>query len=116
MDRFIGGRFSAADEVSSPHRSAEMALMARIGAYLYAAGATLALVWLALPHPMGSNDLMLVATLAVSYTGAGVLWYRGERLKRWGFEVVVAIGTVLITVAVHFSGRSGTPFLLFYLW
>ena len=90
--------------------------MARVGAYLYAAGATLALLWLALPHPALSDDLPLVATLAAAYAGASFLWYAGHRLRPGGFELVVAVGTVLISAAIHFSGRTGTPFVLFYLW
>ncbi|MEA2397165.1 MAG: hypothetical protein QOK25_721 [Thermoleophilaceae bacterium] len=89
--------------------------MARTGAYLYAAGATLALLWLALPHPAASQDLVLVGVLALAYAGAALLWYVGHRLRRGWFDLVVAAGTLMISVAVHFSGHT-TPFVLFFLW
>ena len=90
--------------------------MARAGASLYAAGASLGLLWLALPHPSSGDDRLLIVTLALAYAGAGVVWFRGDRWRPWAFDAVTAIGTVLVTCAVHFSGRSATPFVLFYLW
>ena len=89
--------------------------MARTGAYLYAAGATLGGLWLALPHPAASNDVAIVAILAAAYAGAVGLWYLGDRLPRRGFEPVVAAGTLLISAAVHYSGHT-SPLVLFYLW
>jgi diguanylate cyclase (GGDEF)-like protein/PAS domain S-box-containing protein len=90
--------------------------MARGGAALYAAAATLGMLWLALPHPSGGNDRMLVVTFTLAFLGAGVLWARGERWSPYAFDVAVAGQTLLITSAVHFTGRSATPFVLFYLW
>ena len=90
--------------------------MARTGAYLYAAGASLALVWLALPHPVASQDSMLVATVIVTYIASGLMWTWGARLTHRQWELVVALGIVLISGAILFSGRSTTPFVLFYLW
>ena len=90
--------------------------MARIGAYLYAAGATLALIWLTLPHTVVSEDLWLVATAAVTYAAAWGLWRFGARLRPRQWELVVAFGILTISLAVDFSGRASTPFVLFYLW
>ena len=90
--------------------------MARTGAYLYAAGATLALIWLTLPHTVESEDLWLVATAAVTYFAAWALWRFGERLSLRQWELVVAFGILTISLAVNFSGRGSTPFVLFYLW
>src|SRR2546423_4181015 len=116
MDRWISGRFGAGGAVPDAGDRSEIALMARVGAYLYTAGATLALVWLAFPHPRGSDDAILLAIVGAAYAGAAFLRFRGDRLPEGAFELVVAAGTVLISAAIHFSGRSGTPFVLFYLW
>src|SRR5919198_1291131 len=105
MDQWIAGRFG---RESGPTRNIDASLMGRTGAALYAAGATLALVWLALPHPTTANDLMLVAVAAAAYAGAGMMWFLGERLSRPAFEVFVAAGIVLVSLAVYSSGRSGT--------
>jgi diguanylate cyclase (GGDEF)-like protein len=95
---------------------ATSSVMARAAAALYGAGASLALVWLALPHPSSADEELLLATLSTAYVGAAVLWHWGARLPVAGFEIVVAVGTVLITAAVHFGGGEGTPFVLYYLW
>ncbi|HEX8648478.1 MAG TPA: EAL domain-containing protein [Thermoleophilaceae bacterium] len=90
--------------------------MARAGAFLYAAGAALGLLWLALPHPSGGDDRMVAGIFALAFLGAGLFWFRGERWPSYGFDVGIAGQTLLITSAVHFTGRSATPFVLFYLW
>ncbi|HEX8074683.1 MAG TPA: EAL domain-containing protein [Thermoleophilaceae bacterium] len=115
MDRWIARRFSPESAVGESPENGEIRVMARTGAYLYAAGATLALLWLGLPHPAASQDLILVGILAVSYLGAGLLWYHGRKLPHWGFDLIVAAGTLLISGSIHFSGNT-TPFVLFYLW
>ena len=66
MDRWISGRFGAGGAVPDAGDRSEIALMARVGAYLYAAGATLALVWLAFPHPRGSDDAILLAIVGAA--------------------------------------------------
>ncbi|MFL5780259.1 MAG: PAS domain-containing protein, partial [Thermoleophilaceae bacterium] len=116
MDRWISGRFSDPKERTETDTQAESALMARVGAALYAAGATLALVWLTLPHTVASQDLWLLATAAVTYIAAWALWRFGERLSIRQWEIVVAFGILTISAAVNFSGRGSTPFVLFYLW
>ncbi|MEA2308906.1 MAG: hypothetical protein QOI65_1192, partial [Thermoleophilaceae bacterium] len=90
--------------------------MARTGAYLYAAGATLVTVWLALPHPAASQDLLLVPLVAVTYIAAWLMGRHGAKLTLRQWELVVALGIGLISLAIQFSGRSSTPFVLFYLW
>ena len=111
------GAGSGADRSSAraPERS-DAWIMARAGAFLYAAGASLGLLWLALPHPTGSDDRLLAFIFAIAFVGAGILWFRGERWHPLLFDAAVAVGTILITCAVHLSGRSATPFVLFYLW
>jgi diguanylate cyclase (GGDEF)-like protein/PAS domain S-box-containing protein len=116
MDRWISGRFSDPKERAETDTQVESALMARVGAALYAAGATLALVWLTLPHTVASDDLWLVATAAVTYIAAWAIWRLGDRLSLRQWELVVAFGILTISAAVNFSGRGSTPFVLFYLW
>src|SRR5437016_4130206 len=113
MDSWISGRLGAAGEVHDSEERAEAGLMARTGAFLYAAGASLALVWLALPHPIASQDALLAVTVTVTYAASGLMWRFGERLTRKQWELVVAFGIALISVAILFSGRGTTPFVLF---
>ncbi|HEX8741759.1 MAG TPA: diguanylate cyclase, partial [Thermoleophilaceae bacterium] len=116
MERWFGGRLGGGDGSARAAERSEAWVMARSGASLFAAGAGLGLLWLVLPHPSSGDDRLLIVTLALAFVGAGLLWFRGER---WGpllFEAATASGSVLITAAVHFSGRTSTPFVLFYLW
>jgi len=83
---------------------------------LFAAGATLALVTVALPRPPRANELPVLLTVAVAYvTGALLLW-RAERLQRRALLLAVALGTTLITVAAYASGESPSPLVLLYAW
>jgi diguanylate cyclase (GGDEF)-like protein/PAS domain S-box-containing protein len=116
VDRWFGGSDGAGHASAHSAERSDTWVMARAGASLFAAGATLGLLWLALPHPSTGNDLLLVLTFALAYAGAGVLWFHGDRFRPLLFDVAAASGTVLITCAVQFSGRSSTPFVLFYLW
>ncbi len=90
--------------------------MGRVGAALYAGGASLALLWLALPHPNRADDLLLLGVVVAAYIGAAMMWCWREWLRPLAFHAFVAIGIVLISAAILFSGRAGTPFVLFYLW
>src|SRR5205807_2034498 len=116
MHRWIAGRFGPGGSGANTEEKPDPGLMGRTGAALYAGGAALALVWLALPHPGGGNDLPLLVTLAPAFAGAALMWFCGERLNQVAYHVLVALGIVLISAAIFFSGRSGTPFVLFYLW
>ena len=116
MNRLLGARPRADGGSAQGAERSDAWVMARGGAFLYAAGAALGMLWLALPHPSGGDDRMLVVTFALAFLGAGLLWFRGERWPSYAFDMAVAGQTLLITAAVHFTGRSATPFVLFYLW
>ena len=105
MDKWISGRFSAPSDVRASQERSNSSLMARTGAALYAAGATLALVWLALPHPVASQDALILAVVAVAYASAALMLWLGERLTLRQWELVVALGIALISCAIQFSGR-----------
>ena len=116
MNRLFGARLGADGGSARRAERSDAWIMSRAGAFLYAAGAALGMLWLALPHPSGGDDRMLFATFGLAFLGAGLLWFRGERWTPYAFDVAVAGQTLLITAAVHFTGRHATPFVLFYLW
>ena len=92
------------------------ALMARTLALLFAAGASLSLLlFLALPHPEANVPGML-ATIGVTFAGTAWVIWRGDRLPEAAFPLLVACGTLLITVGIHFRGEPTAPHALFYLW
>jgi diguanylate cyclase (GGDEF)-like protein len=84
-------------------------------AFLFGAGGTLGLVSLLLPHPasLDANGITVVALAAYPVAGLCALL----RPFPWGaLEVTLALGTVMITIAVELSGTFAGAYTFFYLW
>ena len=96
--------------------SFQTSLMAEVLAGLFAAGATLAALTVALPHPPNQNDLGLLAIVAGAYAVAGVLHWRARKLPPRTLPLALAWGSSLITGVAYFSGASPSPLVFFYLW
>ncbi|HEY5288331.1 MAG TPA: diguanylate cyclase [Solirubrobacteraceae bacterium] len=94
----------------------QTSLMAKVLAGLFAAGATLAALTVALPHPANQNDLGLLAIVANAYAVAGVLYWRAQKLPALTLPLTLAWGSSLITGVAYFSGASPSPLVFFYLW
>jgi diguanylate cyclase (GGDEF)-like protein/PAS domain S-box-containing protein len=94
----------------------EPAVEARALAYLYAAGAGLAALSLALPHASVQDDLGITAAIAAACVGALVLLFGAARIPTWGVQCFLAVGTLLISLVVHFSGSGNSAFALYYVW
>jgi diguanylate cyclase (GGDEF)-like protein/putative nucleotidyltransferase with HDIG domain len=107
-DGALGGSIAGASFQSS--------LVAKVLAGLYAAGATLVVLTVVLPHPTGENVLGLLAITLDAYAIAGVLVWRAEELAEWTLHAGLAWGTTLITGVAYFSGQSPSPLVFFYLW
>jgi diguanylate cyclase (GGDEF)-like protein/putative nucleotidyltransferase with HDIG domain len=90
--------------------------MAKVLASLFAAGATLAALTVALPHSSEQNDLGLLAIVANAYAVAGGLYWRAPKLAAWTLPLTLAWGSSLITGVAYFSGASPSPLVFFYLW
>ena len=91
-------------------------LMARALAGLFAAGATLALLTLALPHSARASALGLLTIVGFAYVIAGVLFWQAASAPLWCLRAALALGTTLITGVAFFSGQSPSPLVFFYLW
>jgi diguanylate cyclase (GGDEF)-like protein len=96
--------------------SFEAGLQARVLAGLFAAGATLALLTVALPHSGRAQVDGLLAIVGNAYVVAGVLWWRARSLPDWLLRAALAWGSTLITGVALFSGESPSPLVFFYLW
>src|ERR1700730_7398425 len=77
--------------------SFEIRLMAKALAGLYAAGATLALLTVLLPHPERASELGLLIIVGCAYVVGGVLFLRATRVPGWVLPVALAWGSTLIT-------------------
>jgi diguanylate cyclase (GGDEF)-like protein/putative nucleotidyltransferase with HDIG domain len=91
-------------------------LMARVLAGLFCAGATLALLTVALPHSPHANVTGLLAIVAVAYVVAALLLWRASRLPAVSLPLALASGSTLITGVAYFSAESPSPLIFFYLW
>jgi diguanylate cyclase (GGDEF)-like protein/putative nucleotidyltransferase with HDIG domain len=92
------------------------AASARFLAYLFAVGASLGLIALALPHPAGWAEISILALIATVSVVAAVLWVRRAHLSLGVLQPVLAVGSIMISLAIHWTGAGESPFVLFYIW
>jgi diguanylate cyclase (GGDEF)-like protein len=94
----------------------EMRVRAQALAGLYAAGATLALLTVLLPHDPDANVTGLLVIVGAAYLAAIGLSWRANSLDGWVLPVMLAWGTTSITGVAYFSADSPSPLIFFYLW
>lgn len=107
-------RWSASGDATTA--SADSVVMVRAAVYLWGAGATLALAWVALPHDPRADDTAMLALVAVAYATVAVLAAVFDRLPPWGFHVVVLAGNCTITAMIYFSAAATSPYSYYYIW
>jgi diguanylate cyclase (GGDEF)-like protein len=92
--------------------------MARWAAALFAAGSTLGLVGVSLPHGTGVDETLAGLTALLGYCSALALWLGGERVPRWMIHVLIAGGTGMISLGIHTAGpgRMAGSASVLYLW
>jgi PAS domain S-box-containing protein len=88
---------------------------ARSLASLYAGGALVGVLTLALPHTEAVDEgpILGLALLALAFAGAGLRW--ADRVTEPMLHVAVVAATAMITLAVHFTAHS-TLYALMYTW
>jgi PAS domain S-box-containing protein len=93
----------------------DLRVKARSLAYLFTAGAGLGLVTLAFPHEAAVKEPQLVALAGIAVAIAGVVYFEAERIRAWQLHVVLAIGTLILTLANYYVGKSSL-YPLMYTW
>jgi diguanylate cyclase (GGDEF)-like protein/putative nucleotidyltransferase with HDIG domain len=94
----------------------EPRLMAQVLAGLFAAGASLALLTVLLPHSSRANEAGLLIIVGDAYVVAGILAWRAGNVSGRVLQVALGWGSTLITGVAYFSGESPSPLVFFYLW
>ena len=94
----------------------ETRLMARTLAALFAAGATLTLLTVALPHTARASDLAMLLIIGVAYIVAALLLWRADRVSVKLLPAVLAWGSTLIAGVAYFSAENPSPLIFFFLW
>src|SRR5207248_2598675 len=72
----------------------------------FAAGATLSLLSLVVPHGHDIDEPTALVTSLLAYPFAVALYLAGERVPRWLIHAVMVCGTVMITVGIHTAGNG----------
>ena len=94
----------------------DSAMFAAALAALNLMGATLSVLWLALPHPGHADELTIGgATLAEFALGIFLVLVRGAK-PWWMFQVSIALDTLVISVALVATGDAGSVYAFYYLW
>ena len=93
----------------------DVRVMARAGAMLYAPGAVLVVITVALPNKGSAPPVLLACGLAALLVAVALLTV-GDRLPADSYPVLTALGSVLITLLVHFGGSEGRGYALLYVW
>lgn len=91
-------------------------LTARILATLFAAGATLALATVALPHSSRTHVLAVLGIVATAYAVSGLLVWRAAHLPAGVLPWALASGSTLIGLVAYFTAPSPSPLIFLYLW
>jgi diguanylate cyclase (GGDEF)-like protein len=94
----------------------EGAFSAIAAAVLFAAGATLALVAIALPHPAAVDEQGIVFTATAAYAAAAILWARRMRITMLEQRLANICGTALVSCCVLFTASKPSPYALLYIW
>jgi GAF domain-containing protein len=90
--------------------------MSRGLAFLFAAGASLVALSLVLPHSSNTNEPALLVAVGAAYLTAAGLARLSARTPVRALQVVLLVGTVLITVCVVYGGNSASAYPLMYVW
>ena len=90
-------------------------MKARSLAYLYAAGAVLGLLTLVLPHDEQVRDLPLWILGGTAIVVGAVVWARAARISEWQLHALVALGSVILTLANYWVGETGL-YPIIYSW
>jgi len=100
----------------SPDGASERELMVQALAALFACGATLALLTIALPHSARASELGLLVIVGIAYAIAAALHWRTRALAGWVLPAALLAGSTLITGVAYFSAQNPSPLVFFYLW
>src|SRR4051794_22958910 len=96
--------------------SSDRAAMSRGLALLFAAGATLVAITLALPHGHHQARLGLLLLVAAAYGVVAVLLSSPRRWPPEALHAILAAGAVLIGLCVIYGGSVGAAYAFMYVW
>src|SRR4051795_3070162 len=91
-------------------------VMARSLAYIFAAGASISLLALAIPNSGMMDPHRVVLQAVCGYAMCALIGAFGARLPHWSFQVFLTVATLLIEWNIYASGDSTSPYAALYFW
>jgi diguanylate cyclase (GGDEF)-like protein/putative nucleotidyltransferase with HDIG domain len=85
-------------------------------AYLGAGAAVLSILGALLPHPFYFNTTGILIVDGAALLWAAWMFRTAGRIPFWVLRTGPAVGTVMTSLAVYFSGDSTSGYALFYVW
>src|SRR3954470_7729973 len=104
------------DSGTVEHYTRDPGVIARSLAYIFAAGASISLLTLAVPDSGVADPQRVVLQAVCGYVICAVIGAAGARLPRWSFQVFLAAATLLIEWNIYASGDSTSPYAALYFW
>ena len=108
-----GGALRHAAGRGAPSR--ERRHIGRLIGILYLAGAMLGGTSLLLPRDPSHDQALAAITLGAFLVGAALVIFH-RRVTLWMSHAITAMAAVLISLAVYFSGDSGSVYALMFVW
>lgn len=92
--------------------------MARAGAVLFAAGGSLALLSLAVPHWRIAHPVQSALMAVPALPTAALLWLFAEHIPEWAIHALLVLAAVQLSLGVYFlgAGAAGATAGGYYTW
>jgi PAS domain S-box-containing protein len=88
-------------------------VQARAIAYLFASGAVVGLLSLALPHADDVKETPLIALAIAAFAIGAVTFRRTDRVAEWELHALVVVGTLMLTLANYWFGPTALYAMMF---
>jgi diguanylate cyclase (GGDEF)-like protein len=90
-------------------------MIAKTFGLLFIAGATMGLAAILLPHASDANVGAQVICTVAAYVAGFIAFFLLPSIPRWLFHIGACFGTVLISLAIYWSGNVVSPDAFWYL-
>jgi diguanylate cyclase (GGDEF)-like protein len=90
--------------------------MAAVLGSLFVAGAAIGTFSLVLPHPDSFDTPALWTNIVIAFVGGCAILLLRYRLPAWAMQVLVFIGTLIVTRAVYYGHDPSGYYTIWYLW
>jgi PAS domain S-box-containing protein len=91
----------------------DLRVKARSLAYLFGAGAVLALLTLVFPHDPLVDDTAIIGIAVAALLVSALIYARADRVRPWHLHAAVAIGTAMIALANYYTEDTANYAVIF---